>query len=356
MFRVLLQVVKLLVEHGSDPNLPNEKEQTPLDVCPSEEIRQLLMGTTLASPNLQPATSSSGESHAVSSVTEQGHVEATESKAKVKQDLQSDETQEDSAFSPITEPVPLQSTHREHTTQQSTPGALETPTSQKPPPVTATPSRMRKRSKRERERGRVFSDVSSSESDSELLVTVRKVPRLVDRLPASVREEEGGGGGGGGDGSGGGGGGGGGEGEKGEEERDEGAEEKEKKEQEEVKEGEKVEQNDGAAAREVEEKEKGEEQSTDNVKLERNDEVEKPTIDDKLSGEQTEENGERTEENVSTGVVASGDTTTEVEEIPQKPAAGKEGETAEVVKEEIEAEKHTSQETERGWFLLCTSY
>ena len=61
-------------------------------------------------------------------------------------------------------------------------------------PAGTTPSRTRRRTKRERGSegvGRVFSDVSSSESDSELLAVGRKVPRLVDRLPASVREEGG---------------------------------------------------------------------------------------------------------------------------------------------------------------------
>ena len=122
-----------------------------------------------------------GSPPAASSTSQPGHTE-TESMEQT-ESREEQRSEEDCAFLP--ESIPLQSLHQ---TQSSVTASSD---------VVTTPSRSRRRSKRgrvekEEEEGRVraFSDVSSSESDSELMVTTRKVPRLVDRLPASVREEE----------------------------------------------------------------------------------------------------------------------------------------------------------------------
>ena len=381
------------MEHGGDPNLANEKEQTPLDVCPNEDIRLLLTATLPSTPtqptHLHPTT----PTPLPTSVTQESHLEterrpsdethtqddsafspdrqqplqsihhkvtrqsttpssSTTSEGAVSQRFlpvvtpsrtttptplptsvaqescleqidperrPSDEThtQEDSAFSPDQQ-QPLQSIHHKVTRKSCSLTTSEGAVSQRLLPVTVTPSRTRKRSKRGREMGKTFSDVSSSESDSELLVTLRKVPRLVDRLPASVREEGGGGGGG--------------EGEK-EEEKDGGVE-KEESELEEgavnlEKEGEKVEQEKGGATIGEEEEEK--EQSTDNVELEGKDEEGQVSGDDNKPHVELEEGGRGAiEEKTGTDVVAADSTA-----VVASPEAGGEGEeeTAETEKE-----------------------
>ena len=174
------------MERGGDPNLPNQKEQTALDVCHNEEIRRLL--TASFSPPTQHAHSTPPTALPASVSLGEGNREPIEGEPKDKLT----HSQDDSAFFPNPPPLPLQSVHHKVEIQSTTPSGStgsEAPVPQSLEPVNATPSRTRKRSKREREKGRGFGDVSSSESDSELLVTVRKAPRLVDRLPDSVREE-----------------------------------------------------------------------------------------------------------------------------------------------------------------------
>ena len=333
-----MQVVKLLMEHGGDPNLPNEKEQTPLDVCPNEEIRRLL--TASFSPPTQHALSTPPTALPASVSQGEGNREPIESEVKVKP---SDEThsQDDSAFSPNPPPVPLQSVHRKVEIQSTTPSgstASEAPTPQSVEPVNATPSRTRKRSKREGEKGRGFGDVSS---DSELLVTVRKVPRLMDRLLDSVREEGGGGGGGVRCGEG--------EGEKGD--KTDGITERgDKNEPDEElvdveKDGDEVrEEKDGAIDAENREEEK----STNSGKQDGKDERELPSSDDKpLVGQEEEGKGVMEEK-------ASADVASNAAEKSTVAAGGGERETGEPEEhsagKETEVEKCTTEETtaERG--------
>ena len=178
------------MEHGSDPNLANEKEQTSLDVCSSQEILHLLTGT--AAKTTPTVLQSDGNEDQSTEMPVPPHekgegVQFSESEKQTEEETLSEE---DSAFLP--EPI-LTSQHTETTPAQSSVSASssaavgETTQQQQ---VTATPSRTKRRSKRERGLGaRVFSDISSSESDSELMMMGRKVPRLMDRLPASVSEE-----------------------------------------------------------------------------------------------------------------------------------------------------------------------
>lgn len=190
-------MVKLLLEHGSNPNLANEKEQTPLDVCPNEDIRQLLTNaitqtkSTHHSDSEDPTAETElpipAHSHSQPSPL---HVDVAEFKLKekeesVEQGEEKGRDEEDCAFLPDPQFIPkataaqsISATTAEDTTQQ-----LQLPE--------GTPSRARRRGKRERGfalKGKGHSDVSSSESESELLAIVRKVPRLVDRLPSSVEE------------------------------------------------------------------------------------------------------------------------------------------------------------------------
>lgn len=169
------------MEHGSDPNLANEKEQTSLDVCPNEEIRQILTSTYAKTTGQQQTASVLEDTAPVVTTNQPGIIETEMMETHESKEDKGEQSEEDSAFLPDT--IPLQSVHQ-ITTTQSTISTTSTV------PVT-TPSRSRKRSKRGREEGgvRIFSDVSSSESDSELIVTARKIPRLIDRLPVSVKEE-----------------------------------------------------------------------------------------------------------------------------------------------------------------------
>lgn len=188
-------MVKLLLEHGSDPNLANEKEQTSLDVCPNQEIRQVLTNTT-AKPKPRLQTDSENQNTAqlpVPSLIGRQCVHLSESEPKEKQEPTEEEKEgekdeEDSAFLPEPLSTPIHSRHSRATAIQSPMSASTAENAMQCLPE-STPSRTRRRGKRERGFVQRFSDVSSSESDSEQLVTARKVPRLLDRLPASVKEE-----------------------------------------------------------------------------------------------------------------------------------------------------------------------
>ena len=201
LFSFLAQVVKLLLEHGSDPNLANDKEKTPLDVCPNEQMRQLLTSTTVKT-NLRPPTDNQNQSTELPVSTRGNRDRVVRLTATVPggelKDTQQESTEEerdtekeDSAFLSDSISTPVLSSHSKSTAGQSVNSS--TAKRQQQPLTEATPSRTRRRGKRERGflmKGKVFSDVSSSESDSELLELVaRKVPRLMDRLPASVVEE-----------------------------------------------------------------------------------------------------------------------------------------------------------------------
>ena len=195
--------MKLLLEHGSDPNLANEREQTSLDVCPNDEIRQILTNTTaktgLSTSNGNEIAVPTAHSDRQSAPV---HIEREQKEKQESTEEEEKESEEDSAFLPEPHTVPLQSAlYHKTTSSQSTVSATisiqstastatsEDTTRQLPE---VTPSRSRRRLKRERGfalKGKGVGDVSSSESDSELLVTARKVPRLVDRLPAVLREE-----------------------------------------------------------------------------------------------------------------------------------------------------------------------
>ena len=189
----------LLLEHGGDPNLANEKEQTSLDVCPSEEIRHILTNTTTKT---RPSTGNKDQATEIplpAAVSDQQsapvRMDMLESELKEKQESTEEEekeSEEDSAFlsEPLTTPFQSSAYCDTTSTQSATSTATAEDTTQQLPEV--TPSRSRRRSKRERGfilKGRGLSDVSSSESDSELMVTARKVPRLMDRVPAILREE-----------------------------------------------------------------------------------------------------------------------------------------------------------------------
>ena len=200
-FPFLAQVVKLLLEHGSDPNLANDKEKTPLDVCPNEQMRQLLTSMTVKT-KLRPPTDNQNPSTELLVSTRGNRDRVVRLTATVPggelKDTQQESTEEerdtekeDSAFLSDPSSTPVLSSHTKSIAGQSVNSS--TAKRQQQQLAEATPSRTRRRGKRERGflmKGKVFSDVSSSESDSELLELVaRKVPRLMDRLPASVVEE-----------------------------------------------------------------------------------------------------------------------------------------------------------------------
>lgn len=192
-------MVKLLLEHGSDPNLANEKEQTPLDVCPNEHIRQILTTTTAKTKLTRQSVSEdqtaetelpipSAHSHSQPSpldVTDVTELKLEEKQEPVEEDEGKGRDEEDSAFLPDPQSIPRA------TAAQPICGTTAKNTTPPQQLAEGTPSRTRRRGKRERGfplKGKGHGDVSSSESESELLVTARKVPRLVDRLPSSVEE------------------------------------------------------------------------------------------------------------------------------------------------------------------------
>ena len=150
----------LLLEHGGDPNLANEKEQTSLDVCPNEEIRHILTNTTTKT---RPSTGNKDHTTEIPipvAVSDQQsapvHMDMLESEQKEKQESTEEEekeSEEDSAF--LSEPLttPLQSSvYCDTTSTQSTIStATAEDTTQQLPEV--TPSRSRRRSMR---RGGLF--------------------------------------------------------------------------------------------------------------------------------------------------------------------------------------------------------
>ena len=182
-----LQVVKLLLEHGSDPSLANDKELTPLDVCRNEEILQALTKAhgSLARPgqrepqggscdlNTEPPTTAAQREQPPSALEK-------ENKPK----LAEEEVAEDSTMSEpealVSSPLPPEARSASVEVQQRL--------------QESTPSRARKRGRGKGSgfhlRGRVFSDVSSSESDSELLETARKQPKVMPSLPSAGEQEE----------------------------------------------------------------------------------------------------------------------------------------------------------------------
>ena len=182
------------MECGGDPHLANEKEQTPIDVCPTEELRHILTSSLQPRPQTTTDTPTSPLSGKNIDLTLNRPKPDCDSLDKTPKRRRT-QSEGDSVFSPPLTPQSPLLVHHKRTSAPlvSDEAPLYVRTAAV---VSSTPSRLRKRSKRERERGErvVFSDVSSSESDSEMLLvrTSRKAPRLVDRLPASVKEEGGG--------------------------------------------------------------------------------------------------------------------------------------------------------------------
>ena len=182
-----LQVVKLLLEHGSDPSLANDKELTPLDVCRNEEILQALTKAhgSLARPGQREPQGGSCDLNTESPTTAAQREQppsALEKENKPK--LAEEEVAEDSTMSEpealVSSPLPPEARSASVEVQQRL--------------QESTPSRARKRGRGKGSgfhlRGRVFSDVSSSESDSELLETARKLPKVMPSLPSAGEQGE----------------------------------------------------------------------------------------------------------------------------------------------------------------------
>ena len=163
--------MKLLLERGSDPSLANDKELTPLDVCTDENIRKLLVNAHQhAKPSKNRQHGDNRELLTQDGAAKKKQLEtAFETEPKMNEGM--DEGEDDSAFvaDSLSSISPL----------SSKPPARFCATSSHQLPPETTPSRTRRQGKREGSAfslvGRIFSDMSSSESDSELLETAKKV-------------------------------------------------------------------------------------------------------------------------------------------------------------------------------------
>ena len=179
------------MEYGGDPYLANEKELTPLDVCSNDEVRLLLTASYS-----KPCPQAVGDTPTTSPPlgTRCGQIELTPEESTKTEIKTLDEETLTKVSKYDEESVFLATAPSVQPSISSPTSADETPIIRGVPPPShspmATPSRSRKRSNRERESGRVFSDVSSSESDSELHTISRKAPRLIDRLPPTNLSEE----------------------------------------------------------------------------------------------------------------------------------------------------------------------
>ena len=154
----LPQVVKVLLGFDGDPNLPNDKEVTPIDICKDEEILRLLKGEV--------------------KIETQMKLKGRRTKKDQSEELATDEAKRDTSSSDVV---------MSHTYTDSSNLDHNIPTISA---ASTTALIMTPRPKGVKPKGGFYSDISSSESESDYFESVSKKAAKVVRLPRFQRESE----------------------------------------------------------------------------------------------------------------------------------------------------------------------